>query len=333
MGDAFPAFEDFFAPEPPLPSAGKMEALASADVGSGGSASFSFPLPSSLTVMINELTAQSLLFRYWFVVLMTWYTEKAAYNVKRWPKGWSFPDAERMARRVPGAGPGAYDWGGRGFYELQRIEEWISKWKDCTDMHLYLPLKARHQGFKAHTHWVQLDSPDALDVEPFLKLVVSFDKMVEAVAEFLRLGSHLAPHAVAWRYGRALHGMCVDPFLSTSVPEQLRMPWHPLQFGLQQFVCAWFLAHPEHMIVDNKDVYSHNPAWETARLAWKRQIDDKLQRRIRKDAAGWSAFREADARRFTPVLYTVAQIQSNAWASRYDRLDAIERAKPYFYVC
>jgi hypothetical protein len=164
-------------------------------------------------------------------------------------------------------------------------------------------------------------------------MAAPFDKMVHTLLEFLRLGSRLAPATVAWRYSRTLHSICTDPFLSTSVPEHYTMSWPSLRLGLRQYVAAWFVAHPDHVITDSALLHdAPYRGWENDIAAWRQKKIEKAQLRQREEAAGWTAFGKADANRFTPVLYTVAQIRSNAWATRYDRLDAIERAKPYSYV-
>lgn len=288
-----------------------------------------------MDAMSNTASADVYLQRYWFMLLMTWYSEKKRYGVKRWPKGWSFEEAKRMSAPTTGTRHTHLDWIVRGMRELQRVEEWVAAWNDCTLVHLYMPLKARHQGLKVHKYWAELERATPPDVRPFLSKVKEFDDMVARVADFLLLGSRHAPEGFSWRYGRALHAMCQSPFLVTSVPLHHHAHFFPRATMQHHCVLAWFLTHPRHVsvgdvrfvpLVDEDD----NPLnLEAKRLEHKRHIDSKALARALASEVAWTAFRAADAARFTPVLFTVAQIRENARAKRYDDIDYARRYTAY----
>ena len=284
--------------------------------------------------MFPNVQPEDVIKRYWFMLLRTWYSEKLRYEVKRWPKRWAFDAAERMASPSRSVSYTAHDWAVEGFYELQRVEEWLAGWQDPPPLHLHLVLKARHQGFKVRTYWGQLDPNVPLDYSPLKEHAEAFDKLVETMVEFLQLGARLAPAGSAWRFARALQTLFLTPVLAGSVPEHLRTVWVYSAPSRQHSVLAWFAAHPDHaevMRLAGNDVRAEDPQgdWRTEFELVELRVGMKDAERERAQAAAWTAFREADAARFTPVLYTLAQIRSNAWAKTYDHMEYVRKYTPW----
>jgi hypothetical protein len=248
-----------------------------------------------------------------------WDNQKRTFRVGQYPKGWSFD--------FHGAYEPGYEWVGHGGNELKRILEWAKAWKACPHRHLYLSLKARHQGFQLfqdrrpaadRNEELQFGDVDriASDCTAMTQSIVRFDAMVVSMVRFLQRGADHAP-GNSWVYRHTLGGLCTDPFLSTSIPDRYKLQIYESLPSLSALMNEWYKIYP--VVVDEPDRADAQAEFNKVRA--------KEEREKQQDASQLALFAAVENARFVPVLYSADQIWAFKRERKLDRWEMMQRVQ------